>query len=66
MPWFFLASGIFALVSATLNWSWLKETDRARAFIERLGEPGARGLYLAIGLILTGLGTWMLLFAEAA
>jgi len=66
MPWFFLASGIFALVSATLNWHWLKETERAQSFIANLGEPGARGLYLAIGLVLTGLGTWMLLFAESA
>ena len=61
--WIFLASGLFALVNAGPRWTDFKESEAAGLLVEKLGELGARAVYVVVGTFLVGLAAHGLLFA---
>ena len=61
--WIFLASGLFALVNAGPRWAEFKESEAAGMLAGKLGELGARAIYLVVGTFLVGLAAHGLLFA---
>ncbi len=61
--WLFLASGLFALVNAGPRWAEFKQTESASLLAGRLGEGGARAIYLVVGTFLVGLAAHGLLFS---
>lgn len=63
MPWIFLASGLFALVSAGPRWDDYKVGELPAFLCGRLGDGGARLLFLAVGAFLVAIAANDLLFS---
>ncbi|MFO0827798.1 MAG: hypothetical protein U0572_06560 [Phycisphaerales bacterium] len=54
---------VFGLAVATIaivRWRFFAQTNRARALASFYGESVARGIYVALGAVLIGLGVWVL------
>lgn len=62
MAYFFVASGVFAFVSALSNWDWFMGHPRAALFVKLFGQTGARIAYALVGLTLIAIGAAIILF----
>ena len=48
--------GVYSLVGGLLDWEWFMTTGRQARFVARIGRKRARIVYIALGLLLSGLG----------
>ena len=56
LAFFFMASGLFSLAGATLNWDWFMNSRKARFMVRILTRNGARIFYGCLGLTLFTFG----------
>jgi hypothetical protein len=52
-------SGLLCIVAAILDWDWFFDNWRASLFVNLFGRGGARIVYVILGLILIGVGSWL-------
>lgn len=62
---FIFVAGLFSLISSIKNWDWFFEHRKARLLAHVLGRMGARIFYGSLGLMLIGLGIYLLLVPNA-
>jgi len=51
-----IATGVFLVGAAAVNWQWFYSLSSARFLQRWLGRPGARCVHVAVGLGLIALG----------
>ncbi len=59
MGWVFAAGGLFAIVSAALDWDWFMNHRKARFFVRQFGRENARIFYVLLGTSTLVLGILM-------
>ncbi len=57
LPYLLIAAGLYVIIAAAFNWSWFMNHRKAARIIKLFGQKGARAFYLAVGLVLSGVGT---------
>ncbi|MCB0509548.1 MAG: immunity 17 family protein [Chitinophagales bacterium] len=49
---FFIAAGLFSIISSIFNWNFFFENSRAYFFVKIFGRNGARIFYSLLGALL--------------
>ncbi len=58
---FFVAAGLFSVAGAAFKWNFFMKSGKAKSLVSFIGVTGARIFYVAIGVILIGLGIFLTL-----
>ena len=52
----FAIAGLFTLVCTIGDFDWFMNHHKSRFWVGLIGRPATRGLYIVLGILLTGLG----------
>ena len=56
---FFVAAGLFSIAGAVFEWNFFMKSGKAKSLVSFIGRTGARIFYIAIGIVLVGLGVFL-------
>lgn len=51
-----VAAGLFSVCGGAMNWGFFMRSRKAQGMVRLMGETGARGFYIVLGLVITVLG----------
>ena len=60
MPYLVMFAGVFSIAGAVKDWDWFMNNRRAALFVSLFGRQGARVFYGVLGVVLIGLGGFLM------